>query len=115
VRVAITNILALGHEVRHAVAEQESGGHADEIETSCMLVIRPDLVRMDRAVKQIDPALPSTRGEDSVRKFTLAGKIETPSGVNGDPTLATAAKGERVLAAMAQDIVTFLHDFAEMP
>jgi creatinine amidohydrolase len=114
VRVAVTNIIALGHEARRAVAEQESGGHADEIETSCMLVIRPDLVRMDRAVKEIDPALPGTRGEDGVRKFTLAGKIETPSGVNGDPTLATAAKGERVLAAMAQDIVVFLHDFAAM-
>ena len=115
VRVAVTNIVALGHEVRRAVAEQESGGHADEIETSCMLVIRPDLVRMDRTVKEIDPALPGTRGEDSVRKFTLAGKMGTPNGVNGDPTLATAAKGERVLAAMAQDIIAFLRDFAEMP
>jgi creatinine amidohydrolase len=115
VRVAITNIVALGHEARRAVAEQESGGHADEIETSCMLVIRPDLVRMDRAVKEIDPALPGTRGEDSVRKFTLAGKMATPGGVNGDPTLATAVKGERVLAAMAQDIVTFLRDFAALP
>jgi creatinine amidohydrolase len=115
VRVAVTNIVALGHEVRHAVAEQESGGHADEIETSCMLAIRPDLVRMDRAVKDIDPALPGTRGDDSVRKFTLAGKMATPSGVNGDPTLATAVKGERVLAAMAQDIIVFLRDFAALP
>ena len=115
VRVAITNILALGHEARRAVAEQESGGHADEIETSCMLAIRPELVHMERAVKEIDPAPPGARGDDSVRKFTLAGKMDTPSGVNGDPTLATAAKGERVLAAMTQDIVTFLRDFAEMP
>jgi creatinine amidohydrolase len=96
------------------VAEQESGGHADEIETSCMLAIRPELVHMERAVKEIDPAPPGASGDDSVRKFTLAGKMETPSGVNGDPTLATAAKGERVLAAMTQDIVTFLRDFAEM-
>jgi creatinine amidohydrolase len=115
VRVAISNIQALGHEARRAVVEQESGGHADEIETSCMLVIRPDLVRMERAVKQIDPALPGTRGEDGVRKFTLVGKMETPSGVNGDPTLATAAKGERVLAAMAEDIIAFLRDFAALP
>jgi creatinine amidohydrolase len=115
VRIAITNIVALGHEARRAVAEQESGGHADEIETSCMLAIRPDLVRMDRAVKEIEPALPGTRGEDGVRKFTLAGKLATPSGVNGDPTLATAAKGERVLAAMAEDIVAFLNDFDQLP
>jgi creatinine amidohydrolase len=115
VRVAVTNIVGLGHEARRALAEQEAGGHADEIETSCMLVIRPELVRMERAVKEIDSALPGTGGDDSVRKFTLSGKIETPSGVNGDPTLATAAKGERVLAAMAQDILAFLRDFAELP
>lgn len=114
VRVAVTNIIALGHEAKRAVAEQESGGHADEIETACMLVIRPDLVRMDRAVKEIDPALPGTRGEDSVRKFALGGKMLTRSGVNGDPTLATAAKGERVLAAMAQDIIDFVRDFARL-
>jgi creatinine amidohydrolase len=115
VRVAVTNIVALGYEARRAVAEQESGGHADEIETSCMLVIRPDLVKMDRAVKEIEPALPGTRGEDNARKFTLAGRMGTSSGVNGDPTLATAAKGERVLAAMAQDIIGFLHEFAALP
>jgi creatinine amidohydrolase len=111
IHVAVTNILALGHETKRALAEQESGGHADEIETSCMLVIRPDLVRMDRAVKEIDPVLPGT---DGLRKFALGGKMLTRSGVNGDPTLATAAKGEQVLAAMAQDVITFLHDFATL-
>ena len=114
VHVAVTNILALGHEVKRAVAEQASGGHADEIETSCMLVIRPDLVHMERAVREIDPALPGTRGEGDLRKFALGGKMLTPSGVNGDPTLATAVKGEQVLAAMAQDIIAFLRDFATL-
>ena len=114
VHIAVTNILGLGHEVEAAVAEQESGGHADEIETSCMLVIRPDLVKMERAVKEIDPALPGTRGTDRVRKFALGGKMLTKSGVNGDPTLATAEKGELVLAAMAQDIIDFLEEFAKL-
>jgi creatinine amidohydrolase len=114
VHVAVTNILALGHETKRALAEQESGGHADEIETSCMLVIRPDLVRMERAVKEIDLALPGTHGADCLRKFALGGKMLTHSGVNGDSTLATAAKGEQVLAAMAQDIIVFLRDFAAL-
>jgi creatinine amidohydrolase len=114
VHVAVTNILGLGHEVKRAVEQQQAGGHADEIETSCMLVIRPDLVKMERAVKEIDPALPGTRGDDLVRKFTLGGKMLTHSGVNGDPTLATDEKGERVLAAMTQDILTFLRDFTEL-
>jgi creatinine amidohydrolase len=112
VQVAVTNIIALGHEVKREVAEQQSGGHADEIETSCMLAIRPDLVHMDRAFREFDPALPGTRGEDGLRKFTLGGKMRTANGVNGDATLATAAKGERVLAAMAQDIIEFIGLFA---
>ena len=114
VHVAVSNVLGLGHEVESSIAEQESGGHADEIETSCMLVIRPDLVRMERAVKQFDPALPGTRGNDRVRKFSLGGKMLTSSGINGDATLATAAKGELMLAAMAQDIVDFLEAFAAL-
>jgi hypothetical protein len=56
-----------------------------------MLVIRPDLVRMERAVKQIDPALPGTRGNDRVRKFSLGSKMLTSSCINGDATLSTAA------------------------
>jgi creatinine amidohydrolase/Fe(II)-dependent formamide hydrolase-like protein len=38
----------IGSPVQAAIAEQASGGHADEIETSCMLAIRPDLVRIER-------------------------------------------------------------------
>ncbi|HEX5688361.1 MAG TPA: hypothetical protein VFX76_00065, partial [Roseiflexaceae bacterium] len=65
------------------------------------------------AVHEVDPALPGTHGADHVRKFTLGGKMLTASGVNGDPTLATAAKGEQVLAAMAQDIIDFVGEFAD--
>jgi creatinine amidohydrolase/Fe(II)-dependent formamide hydrolase-like protein len=38
----------------------------------------------------------------------------TSSGINGDARLATAAKGELMLAAMAQDIVDFLEVFAAL-
>jgi len=41
--------------------------------------------------------------------------MTTQSGVNGDPTLARPDKGEKLLAAMAQDIIDFLADFAAMP
>ncbi len=51
---------------------------------------------------------PGTRGSDRVRKFSLGGKMMTSSGISGDATLATAAKGELMLAAMVQDIVDFL-------
>lgn len=113
--VAVTNILGLGSEVEEEIAEQESGGHADEMETSCMLVIRPDLVKMERAVKEFRRVMPGVMGANGVIKVSIGGKMRTQSGVNGDPTLATVEKGEQVLAAMAQDMVTYLKNFANLP
>lgn len=113
--VAVTNILGLGAEVQDAISEQESGGHADEMETSNMLVIHPDLVQMDKAVREYQKVLPGVIGPTGIRKFTVSGKMTTQSGINGDATLATAEKGEQSLAAMAQDIITFITHFAAVP
>src|SRR3984893_903245 len=60
------------------------GGHADERETSVMLALEPRSVRMDRLV--------------------LDGPFEK-TGATGDPTRATAFKGERILAARVDDMV----------
>jgi creatinine amidohydrolase len=60
------------------------GGHADERETSVMLALEPRSVRMDR--------------------LALAGPFERTA-ATGDPTRATAFKGERILAARTDDIV----------
>lgn len=65
-----------------AVAE---GGHADERETSVMLALDPRSVRVDRLV--------------------LQGPFDR-TGATGDPSRATAFKGERILAARIDDIVT---------
>jgi creatinine amidohydrolase/Fe(II)-dependent formamide hydrolase-like protein len=63
------------------------GGHADERETSVMLALEPRSVRMDR--------------------LALDGPFEQ-TGATGDPTRATAFKGERILAARVNDMVTAL-------
>ncbi len=116
VHVAVTNAMALGAEAAGAIAEQESGGHADELETSCILAIQPDLVRMDRAVKEISPTLRGARaGKGVMPKVVMGGKMLTKTGINGDATLARPAKGEAMLAAMTREIVEFLAEFAEMP
>lgn len=60
------------------------GGHADERETSVVLALEPRSVRMDR--------------------LALEGPFER-TGATGDPTRATAFKGERILAARVDDIV----------
>ncbi|MBI5649646.1 MAG: creatininase family protein [Chloroflexi bacterium] len=115
IQVALTNILGLGAEVEKEISEQASGGHADEMETSNMLFIRPDLVKMERAVDEVLPAIPGTRGPSGAQKIYVAGRMTTPSGINGSATLAKRDKGERLLAAMAQDIIDFLIEFAKSP
>ncbi len=61
------------------------GGHADERETSVMLALEPRSVRMNR--------------------LELHGPFEA-TGATGDPRRATAFKGERILSARIDDIVT---------
>jgi creatinine amidohydrolase len=63
------------------------GGHADERETSVMLALDPRSVRMDR--------------------LKLDGPFEQ-TGATGDPTRATAFKGERILAARVDDMVAMI-------
>ena len=63
--------------------------HADEIETSMMLHLHPELVQMDRAVSEYPE--PSIEYEMS----SLPMGVLSQSGVFGDATAATGEKGER--------------------
>lgn len=84
------------------LAEQSHGSHADELETSLMLALVPHLVDMSRA--EASPALkhempgPLTRRDSGSPNYSRSGSF-------GDPTLATRAKGEILLAAMVDDLV----------
>lgn len=69
--------------------------HAEEIETSLMLTVRPDLCRMDLAVGEY-PAIPPEYGRSARSMGTLS-----KSGVFGDATVASAAKGEAWLGQLA--------------
>lgn len=80
---------------------QPSGSHADELETSRMLALMPDLVMMQRAAASLPgngdrAGPPKPSGPDSPNF--------SPSGSWGDPTLARREKGEILLAAMATDV-----------
>jgi creatinine amidohydrolase/Fe(II)-dependent formamide hydrolase-like protein len=70
-----------------ALIEHKEGGHADERETSVVLALDPRSVRMS----ELRPA-----GD-----FKL-------SAATGDPTRASAFKGERLLEARVDDMVTTL-------
>jgi creatinine amidohydrolase len=75
--------------------EQDGGGHADEIETSMMLYIDRASVDMTRAVREYAPGS---------NPFVLTRRRETrgtysETGVWGDPTRATAAKGQVLIVS----------------
>ena len=76
--------------------------HACEIETSFMLHLAPEAVRMDRAVRNY-PDFPPDFGILSVRWTEF-----TDSPVLGDATAATADKGAEILADVVAAMATIL-------
>lgn len=88
-------------QVARQLAEQSHGSHADEMETSLMLALAPHLVDMTRA--EASPALAQER-PGALTPSDVNSPNYSRSGSFGDPTRATPAKGEALLAAMLADL-----------
>jgi creatinine amidohydrolase len=89
--------------------KQKKGSHADEVETSIMLHIAPELVDMKKADK--DYGQQKGNGIWPTRNVAPKNPLYTiynPSGTYGDATLATKEKGkifiEDVLSVISKDI-----------
>lgn len=78
--------------------------HAEEAETSIMLAIDPDAVHLDRYESSY-PVFPSDFGTRPMQLHPFSA-----SGVFGDPTTSSAAKGETILAATVEASLTVLQD-----
>ena len=97
----------------------ERGGmsHAGELETSLMLAIRPDLVDMSKAVKDIN--YPTSKYFPRGDFYYPVGPVRmmrywsatSKTGIRGDPTLATKEKGERWLEAAVNGLCGIIKDF----
>lgn len=80
------------------------GVHAGRDETSVMLHLRPELVDMSRAARTVPEGLAANRhvrfgGEVP---FGWTSRDLHPSGVIGDPTLASAERGAALVQAMVE-------------
>ena len=95
-----TNILEAGAPAEKQVSRQAGGTHADEIETSMMLYIDPASVDMRKAVKDYHPSEKGGLTRDPNKPGSYSA-----SGVYGDATLATRAKGEAVVQAIVNTIL----------
>lgn len=108
IRVMGANITALGRDTDDLMG-QKFGGHGDEHETSILLALAPDQVRMDKAAPDYGNLedlpksqfyVPSLFDGDPASEWDYS-----RYGVRGDPSLATAEKGEKMLAAITRDVV----------
>lgn len=111
IRVPTAHIRDLGQKAEAAL-EQKMGGHACEAETSLMLAIAPETVRMERARRDYGGGehAPRTvfRQPVTFDGDPASGIDHSATGAFGDPTLATAEKGRAILAEMLEELVSGL-------
>jgi creatinine amidohydrolase len=86
--------------VEKALRQEEGGTHADEIETSQVLYIAPDLVNMKKAVKDYHPS------PGGLTRNSKGPGAYSASGIYGDATLATREKGEKLIEALVAGILS---------
>lgn len=108
--------------------EETPAWHSSEMETSQLMRIRPDLVKMDRAVKELAHAPkwlgPKFKKTDGVRtvQFEGAENIILPmehyeysdTAVIGNPFRASAEKGEKILEAQANHLSDFVEEIRKI-
>jgi creatinine amidohydrolase len=87
---------------------ESGGGHADERETSMMLAIAPETVRMDQA-KYDEPILPVHDTAASLGVYTGYWWYgQYPKHVAGCPSKGSKEKGEKALEAAVADVADII-------
>ena len=100
--------------------ESSALSHACEYETSMMLFLFPDRVRM-RAVQRPAPAAspaPIDWDEDAAARsvsFVMKTQYLSGNGASGQPHLATMEKGRHLVAQATASITTFVTQFKQWP
>jgi creatinine amidohydrolase/Fe(II)-dependent formamide hydrolase-like protein len=98
------------------LVETPNDVHAGEIETSTTLAVRPHLVKMDQALQAIPEF--SSRYLDFTSKRGVLWYAHTrkisKTGVMGDPTKASAAKGRKIWEIMIAHLVAMVEDLKFM-
>ena len=107
--IRVTTYFELAQPAMPAILEdQERVRHACEGETSLMLALAPDGVRIDKLADAYGPkhSTPRPLGVGQYRSF----QSFSPSGVVGDARRATREKGEKLAIACRDALVAVLRD-----
>jgi creatinine amidohydrolase len=92
-------------------------GHAGEFETSLMMLIAPDLVKLDSIEKGRNQQGFSwaqgdlLRGSQAAHYQTM--KQLTPNGIYGDPRSATVEKGKQITEAVVAELLAVVNDLSK--
>lgn len=109
IKVAAGTYWHMVPEVIAPILERQSGlMHACEAETSMMLALRPDSVRMDRLAEAHGPMSTRVEGQPPGLALRRSFRAISESGVIGDARAASAEKGERLLEAISAAIAGLL-------
>jgi creatinine amidohydrolase len=118
---AICASLMYGVLGRDVVAEvvKSPVSHACEWETSLYLYVAGERVQMDQAVRDIN-TIPSKYTYRGILSPSAVSLMEwwssfSESGTVGDPTLATAEKGEKIFNATVEGMVGLITEFRNRP
>ena len=106
--VRYTDLLKITGPVEKAIGKQEGGTHADEIETSMMLYMAPSTVDMKKAAKDYHPS-----NERGLTRNPNGRGVYSATGIYGDATLATKAKGEQITRALVTGILKEIQDLRQ--
>jgi creatinine amidohydrolase len=114
--------LPLGDHVNglFSAHEHRFGVHAGEIETSMMLALAPELVRMDlandfKSTSQERSAKYAILGNGSSAKLGWHMQDYNAQGAAGNAAAATAEKGRAVLAAAGEQLGLLLQELSSVP
>lgn len=106
-RAALAQLRSEGREVSAFEPRWAGEPHAGRTETSMLLALAPDRVRMELAEPGDTRALPEILPILRARGIRLA----SPNGVLGDPRGATAEEGRALLARLTADLVAHVDDW----
>lgn len=116
---AMVGLFGLGQRAVEEAHIDMEGGHAGDLETSIYLACAPNLVKMELRIRETPGARGrwfwgGLAGHGAVRMMNHASRL-TVSGVAGNPTDASAEKGEAFLAAAVDDLIDLAREFQALP
>lgn len=103
---------------KHQVRKGEAGAHGGYSETSRMLAVRPQLVRMERAEDgRSDEAFyaPEQIKQSQLESFVMGVKHQSPNGILGDPRRASAEAGREILEVRIGGLVEEIRHLTGSP